>query len=445
MIKMINVNEITSHPDNPRKDLGDLTELANSILESGVLQNLTLVPWYSVGNRREICSDESMEEKYTVVIGHRRLTAARMAGLREVPCVIVDMDHKTQVATMLLENMQRVDLTMYEQAQGFQMMLDLGETIDDISSKTGFSERTVQRRIKLLELDQEKFKESANRGVTLNEYMEISKIKDLKKRNAILDHAGTSEFKWELQRALNNQEKEELREKLIEKVEAFATNIDDLDYEKVKTKYLAHLSYTKDSLEKDIEIEDGKEYVYQANTWALEIWENVYGQPETEEERLKREEDEARKARKAEIDIKVDDIKKRTRKLRDDFMESLTNTKLMKYMGEILLLGTEARSSIYMWQDAAYIKVFGLDVEVDDFDFKELEEEFIKRPALSLLKIIYHEELRNISYFNFRGEYSEDKTLDRLYDLLIKVGYEMSEEEKQIQDGSHKIFKEIEG
>lgn len=55
---------------------------------------------------------------------------------------------------MLLENMQRSDLTVYEQAQGFQMMLDLGESISDISEKTGFSETTVRRRVKLLELDQ---------------------------------------------------------------------------------------------------------------------------------------------------------------------------------------------------------------------------------------------------------------------------------------------------
>lgn len=437
MIKMMNINNIIPHPDNPRRDLGDLSELADSIRESGVLQNLTIVPL-------EVMPDDLNHPEYYVVIGHRRLAAAKLAGLTEVPCAIAKMDHRTQVATMLLENMQRVDLTMYEQAQGFQMMLDLGETINDISSKTGFSQRTVQRRIKLLELDQEKFKESADRGATLLEYMEISKIKDLNKRNEILDHAGTSEFKWKLQRALDDQEKKELREKLIEKVETFATDINDLDYEKVKTKYLAHLSYTKDSLEKDIEIEDGKEYVYQANTWALEIWENVYDQPETEEERLKREEDEARKARKAEIDIKVDEIKKRTLKLRDDFMDSLTNTKLMKHMGEILILGTVARANIHVWQDAAYIKIFDLDVEVDDFDFKELEDEFIKRPALSLLKIIYYENLRSSSYFNYRGEYSEDKALDKLYDLLEKVGYEMSEEEKQLQDGSHKIFEELE-
>ena len=57
--------------------------------------------------------------KYTVVIGHRRLAAAKLAGLTEVPCAVVEMTEQEQIATMLLENMQRSDLTVYEQAQRF--------------------------------------------------------------------------------------------------------------------------------------------------------------------------------------------------------------------------------------------------------------------------------------------------------------------------------------
>lgn len=436
MIKMINVNEIIPHPDNPRRDLGDLSELADSIKESGILQNLTIVPL-------EVIQDDLNAPKYRVVIGHRRLAAAKKAGLTEVPCSIAEMDHKTQVATMLLENMQRSDLTMYEQAQGFQMMLDLGESLENISERTGFSETTVRRRVKLLELDQDKLKESVLHGVTLMEYMELSKIKDIDKRNEVLDSAGTSNFKWNLSRAIENQEKQEVKDRLIEKVERFATDIDTLDYEKVKTKYLTHLSYTQDSLDKEIEIEEGKEYVYQANHWALEIWENIYGQAESEEERLRREAEEEKRAREAEYKAKVKEVESRTKDLREEFIYSLTNTKLMKHIGDILILATEARTSLYMWE-SGYIKAFGLDVEEEDFDFGVIEEEMEKRPALSLLKIIYSEDLRNASYFNFRGEHSEDKALDRLYDILTKVGYEMSEEEKQIQDGSHRIFEEIE-
>lgn len=126
----IDVEKLHEHPDNPRKNVGDVTELADSIRVKGVMQNLTVVRGQDGG--------------YTVIIGHRRLAAAKIAGLKVLPCVIVDMDEREQVSTMLLENMQRVDLTAYEQAQGFQMMMDLGDTVDGIAEKTGFSKKDGQ-------------------------------------------------------------------------------------------------------------------------------------------------------------------------------------------------------------------------------------------------------------------------------------------------------------
>ena len=93
------LDKLHPHPDNPRKEIGDVTELADSIKSKGVMQNLTVVP---------------AKDGYTVIIGHRRCAAAKLAGLKEVPCVIVEMSDREQVATMLLENMQRVDLTPYE-------------------------------------------------------------------------------------------------------------------------------------------------------------------------------------------------------------------------------------------------------------------------------------------------------------------------------------------
>ncbi len=53
------------------------------------------------------------------------MAASKLAGLTELPCAVVEMDEKEQIATMLLENMQRADLSVYEQAKGFQMMLNL--------------------------------------------------------------------------------------------------------------------------------------------------------------------------------------------------------------------------------------------------------------------------------------------------------------------------------
>lgn len=111
-ITNINAKLIHQHPDNPRKDLGDLTELSESIKKKGIMQNLTVIPGYWDENRAH------HDEGYTLIIGHRRFAAGKMAGVTMYPCRIVeDMSYKDQVGTMLEENMQRIDLTPLEQAE----------------------------------------------------------------------------------------------------------------------------------------------------------------------------------------------------------------------------------------------------------------------------------------------------------------------------------------
>jgi len=208
MIEFISIDKLFAHPKNPRHDLGDLTELAESIKERGVLQNLTAVPMES--------------GSYTVVIGHRRLAAAKLAGLAEVPCAVTDMDERTQVATMLMENIQRADLTILEQAEGFQMMLDLGETMKGISEKTGFSESTVRHRVKLNELDEKKFEKAVARGGRMEDYIALEQIKDPELKNKALEAIGTNNFEWTLRRATEEEKRNERKQALIEYLEGFA-------------------------------------------------------------------------------------------------------------------------------------------------------------------------------------------------------------------------------
>lgn len=119
----IAIDRLFPHSDNPCKDLGDLSELAASIKASGVLQNLTVVP----------DEPDNPDTDYTIIIGHRRYAAAKIAGLTELPCIVVEMSEREQLQTMLVENMQRSDLTVYEQAQGFQMMLNMGDSVAEIA------------------------------------------------------------------------------------------------------------------------------------------------------------------------------------------------------------------------------------------------------------------------------------------------------------------------
>lgn len=208
----IRAEYIWPHPDNPRKELGDLGELAESIRKGGLMQNLTVIPGHWDGNQ------EWHEDAYTLLIGHRRHAAAKLAGVGTLPCVVrKGLDRKAQLAIMLEENMQRADLTYYEQAESFQLMLDLGDTEEQIAEKTGFSRSTVRRRLNIAKLDQGILREkesSRSFQLSLKDLGSLEKIKDIKRRNKILEEASSSsDLQWRIEREAEEEKQEENRKK----------------------------------------------------------------------------------------------------------------------------------------------------------------------------------------------------------------------------------------
>ena len=222
--------QLFSHPDNPRKDLGDLSELAVSIRANGVLQNLTVVPF---------------EGNYRMVIGHRRKAAGDLAGLTHFPCVINDMDYKTQLSTMLSENMQRSDLTVLEQADGFQTMLDLGVSMDELAAKSGFSKKTIQHRLKLRELDRKMLEDRVTKGATLMDLIKIEQIKDLKLKNMVLETVGTSNFEWKLKQALDKEVSDINVAKWLEFLSSFAEKLTSADTNSNEWGYVTYIDISK--------------------------------------------------------------------------------------------------------------------------------------------------------------------------------------------------------
>lgn len=180
-IVYLNRSQLEPHPDNPRKDLGDLEELRESIREHGIMQNLTVIP------------TDDTHEHFRILIGHRRFAASE-GILTELPCVIAEgLSDREQVGIMLCENIQRSDLTYIEQARGFQMMLDLGDTVETIADKTGFSEKTIKSRLEINKLDEETLGEASERfQLSIADFMKLSKIKDIEKRNEILESVDSS-------------------------------------------------------------------------------------------------------------------------------------------------------------------------------------------------------------------------------------------------------------
>lgn len=131
-----------------------------------------------------------------------RLEAAKLAGLREVPAFVREMDRREQLRTMMTENTQREDLTPLEEADGFQqIMLELPEqTVAAVARETGFSETTVRRRMKLLELPREAVEKAQEAGVTMADYEELNRIKDPARRAEAARELGTGHFRGAVER-----------------------------------------------------------------------------------------------------------------------------------------------------------------------------------------------------------------------------------------------------
>lgn len=218
-LTMLPVSAIYPHPDNPRKDVGDVTELANSIKKRGILQNLTVMPghWLTIDEMaavveaytedptdelKELIETKWSEEGYTTLIGHRRTAAAKLAGTSEAPCRIVyGLTKNEQISMMIEENMQRNDLTIYEQAESFQLMLDLGETVETLADKTGFSKSTIYHRLNIAKLDQGVLKE---------------KEEDVDERNKILSQASSSEnLKYRIEQNVRDKQRVKKGEELV--------------------------------------------------------------------------------------------------------------------------------------------------------------------------------------------------------------------------------------
>lgn len=219
----IKVEQIYQHPENPRKDVGDVSELADSIQKNGIMQNLTVIPLSALDEEPDKQPDAdsiSLSSDFIVLIGHRRLAAAKQAGLAEVPCRIISkISKKEQISTMLEENMQREDLTVYEQAQGFQLMLDLGETEESIAEKTGFSKTTVKHRLNIAKLDQKVLKQKESSDVfqlSITDLYELEKIKSINKRNEVLKNATNSrDLAWKAKNAADQEKRDENEKQIV--------------------------------------------------------------------------------------------------------------------------------------------------------------------------------------------------------------------------------------
>lgn len=465
-IVMLRMDQLQPHPANPRKDLGDLAELSASIKTRGILQNLTVVPFYSPVHKREI------EGLYTIIIGHRRHAAAKLAGLTELPCVITHMTDEEQIDTMAIENLQRSDLTAYEQGEHFQMMLDMGgRTVQQVAEKTGFSESTIRSRVKLTRLDKVKFKKAEAKGGTMGDYLKVASIENEDRRNVVLGAIGTPDFNARYREALRAEENEKW---LQDTIEAFrkadwCEEITAEQRDELNNKFIRYVhnygTHNKRPVEKPEDAGSGKHlhlYFFFVGSSQVDLYREVKRSERTEqqtpeispEELERREYAEKITSLLAECQAQEDDFEAIRRNFITEFSAFAT------YREEIMAFHMKA----WMYRDQfggpdrlykerlAQMLNIGYDEDKEELDKYALDHRLRVQPEEVLLYTAYilledgSRKWLTTCYYNTvkcsLPKYRKDKQLDLLYECLRSLGYAWSTNEQRASVGDLPQFRE---
>lgn len=135
---------IVPNPNQPRKrfDFDELESLAQSIRENGILQPITV-------RRTE-------DKKFELIAGERRLRAARLVGYTKIPAIVAETDEKSSAMFSLIENLQRQELSFFEEAEAIDKLInDFQMSRDDVAKKLGIAQSTLSNKLRILRLPEE--------------------------------------------------------------------------------------------------------------------------------------------------------------------------------------------------------------------------------------------------------------------------------------------------
>ncbi|NLD50878.1 MAG: nucleoid occlusion protein [Clostridiaceae bacterium] len=197
-ITYVGIENVRPNPYQPRKQFNktSLEELCESIKQYGVLQPISV---------RKISSN-----MYELVAGERRLKAATMAGLKEIPAIVIEISDNDAAVIALIENLQREDLSYMEEADGYNNLIsEHGFTQEELAQKIGKSQSTIANKIRLLKLPPLVKKILADNSLTERHARSLLKLHDEQLQLKVL--------KLVCERGLNVKKTEELVEKAIDR------------------------------------------------------------------------------------------------------------------------------------------------------------------------------------------------------------------------------------
>ena len=436
----VKIEDLKIHPKNVRCKYEGIEELAQSIKENGIMQNLTVVP------------DKEEEGKYLVVIGNRRLTAAREAGLETAPCVVVeDMAEKDQITTMLMENMNRKDLTVYEEAEAMQMCFeDFGLKVEEIEEKTGLSKTTINHRLNMAKLDKETLVEKAEDKefqLSITDLYTLEKVKDINTRNKILKEASDSRDLANRARQAARQELQERNKaKLIEECEKLGINkapegvyYFSNGWEEVKRFYLDEKGHKVEM--KEVE---GLFYTTNYNSFSLIKKEKKQKEKkEVSEVDLKQKETEGKRAK---IKAKYEEMHKDM----EDFVRNILEGKVdapdnAEYIGKLtweFILKYRVAVSEYALTNV----ILGAQAykNANEEEENKATERATALPILYQMTAIAFSSLEYLSLTRYYGvAYNEaaGEKLKAMHDILSNFGFSFADEESyQLMNGEHELY-----
>lgn len=186
VVKLIETDKLFPNPSQPRFIFEDepLLRLADSIRRYGILQPLTVR-----------ATDSSAGECYQIVAGERRWRAARIAGMPQVPCIILEIDSKKSAELALVENIQREDLNIFEQAAAIASLIDIfGLTQEQAARQLSSSQSYIANKLRILRLTPKERSEIIKNRLTERHARSLLRIEDPDIRLEAIRHISLREL-----------------------------------------------------------------------------------------------------------------------------------------------------------------------------------------------------------------------------------------------------------